>query len=145
MRKQEEPYLTGNLTAMIDVVFQLIIFFVCTVAMQDKAIDDSIHLTMAPHGVAVTTKNPYEINIDVKHSALFGNIMEINRLPMNRQLLTEVLKKAISDSGGDPDRVPIIIRGDERVKHEVIKEALDACSAAGIIRVKFAALKERGS
>ncbi len=34
MRKaKEEEYLSGVLTAMIDVVFQLIIFFVCTIKL----------------------------------------------------------------------------------------------------------------
>ena len=65
MRKHEETYLSGNLTAMIDVVFQLIIFFVCTVNMQEKAIDERIALAMAPHGKAVEKKNPLEVNIDV--------------------------------------------------------------------------------
>jgi biopolymer transport protein ExbD len=141
MRKQEEPYLTGNLTAMIDVVFQLIIFFVCTVSMQEKAIDDSIRLTMAPNGAPVRTKDPREVNIDVDKR---GRIT-INRTPLSQGMLTVILKKAIADSGGNPDYVPIIIRGDEKVTHETIKTALDACSAAGIIKVRFAAMKERGS
>ena len=34
MRKHPDEYLNGNLTAMIDVVFQLIIFFVATVSLQ---------------------------------------------------------------------------------------------------------------
>ena len=34
--------MTGNLTAMIDVVFQLIIFFVCTANLQDSAVNAEI-------------------------------------------------------------------------------------------------------
>ena len=66
MRKQEEPYLTGNLTAMIDVVFQLIIFFVCAVAMQNAAIDDSLTLALAPNGTPVKDKKLNEFTIDVR-------------------------------------------------------------------------------
>ncbi len=139
MRKQEEPYLTGNLTAMIDVVFQLIIFFVCTVAMQDKAIDDSIRLSMAPHGVAKVTKNPLEINVDVDKRGR----LSIVRTPVTRDLLGAILLKATQTYGAD--NVPVIIRGDEKTKHEAIKDAMDACSQAGIIKIRLAAMKERGS
>ena len=56
MRRREEDFMTGNLVAMIDVVFQIIIFFVCTSHMQDTALDERIRLAMAPNGQAVTTR-----------------------------------------------------------------------------------------
>jgi len=139
MRKQEEPYLTGNLTAMIDVVFQLIIFFVCTVSMQERSIDDSIRLSMAPHGVAKVIKNPLEITVDVDR---YGHI-KLNHMRYTRDEVGYILKKATDASGAD--NVPVIIRGDEKTKHEAIKDAMDACSKAGIIKIRFAAMKERAS
>ena len=54
-----------NMTPMIDVVFQLIIFFVTTVDMQNKALDTKIRLAMAPHGPAVEKKDPREVMVDV--------------------------------------------------------------------------------
>ena len=139
MRKQEEPYLTGNLTAMIDVVFQLIIFFVCAISLQNSANDDSITLTLAPDGKAVKTKDPREIRIDVNKNGA----MSIARTPMSPQMVSAVLKKTAADYGG-PDNVPVVLRGDETVLHEKIQGALDACSEAGIIKIKFAALREKG-
>jgi biopolymer transport protein ExbD len=53
--------------------------------------------------------------------------------------------KVIGDQQGNPENVPVVIRGDGRVPHEHIKKALDACSSAGIIKVKFAAMKEKNS
>ena len=50
MRKHPDEYMSGNLTAMIDVVFQLIIFFVATVSLQDTVSDERIRLAMAPSG-----------------------------------------------------------------------------------------------
>jgi biopolymer transport protein ExbD len=138
MRKQrEEEYLSGNLTAMIDVVFQLIIFFVCTVNMQDKAMDDRIGLAMAPHGKAVVKKDPREINIDVDSK---GRI-SIARTAINQGALINILKKVVGDYG---QTVPVIIRGDSKTRHEDIKKVMDACVASGLWKVKFAALKEKG-
>jgi biopolymer transport protein ExbD len=55
-KRADEPGF--NMTPMIDVVFQLIIFFVCTADMQQKAIDESIKLALAPHGKPVEQKDP---------------------------------------------------------------------------------------
>jgi biopolymer transport protein ExbD len=137
MRKHSEEYLNGNLTAMIDVVFQLIIFFVCTVNMQEKAIDDRIRLAMSPHGQAVKTKNPLEVNVDVDST---GRI-SISRTFMNQGTLISVLKKIVGEYG---QQVPVVIRGDSNTKHEDIRKVMDACGASGLWKVKFAALKEKG-
>ena len=155
MRRQEEPYLTGNLTAMIDVVFQLIIFFVCAISMQNNTIDESITLTLAPNGTPIKEKDPREVIIDVhkdfgwfeflKHPGEPATRLSIARQPYSQALLASVLRKTISDHGGVPDAVPVIIRGDDAVLHESVQMALDACSEAGIVKVKFAALKEKGS
>jgi len=140
MRKQEEPYLTGNLTAMIDVVFQLIIFFVVAISMQNNTMDESITLALAPDGTAAQKKDPREVKIDVHKD---GSLSIANQ-PMSASLLSVILKKTVSDCGGNPDAVPIILRGDESVLHEKIQGALDACSEAGIVKIKFSALKEKG-
>jgi biopolymer transport protein ExbD len=139
MRQQEETYLSGNLTAMIDVVFQLIIFFVCTVNMQDTAIDTSIRLAMAPYGQEVKIKNPLEINIDVDND---GHL-SIARTRLSEPVLVDVLRKAAGENGAQ--NVPVIIRGDSKTKHEYIRVAMDACVKARIWKIKFAALKERGT
>lgn len=140
MRKKEEPYLTGNLTAMIDVVFQLIIFFVCAISMQNNTNDESITLAMAPNGVAETEKNPREVRVDVHKDGS----LSIAKQAIAAPLLGQILKKTVADHGGNPDAVPVILRGDTSVLHEKIQGALDACSEAGIVKIRFAALKEKG-
>ena len=137
--RQEKPeeYLSGNLTAMIDVVFQLIIFFVCTISMQDATINSGIDLAMAPHGEAVTKKDQREILIDVDKA---GDI-RISRTRISPSVLLSVLKKAVAESGNQ--QIPIIIRGDANARHEGIKAVMDACASAGIYKIKFSALKEK--
>lgn len=137
MRKQkEEEYMSGNLTAMIDVVFQLIIFFVCTTSMQDS-VNTQIELALAPHGKPVAKKDPREIKIDVDSK---GNIY-LARSRIGENLLNSIVKKAVSEYGQD---VPIIIRGDANAKHSAIESAMNACTKAGIYKIKFSVLKEKG-
>jgi biopolymer transport protein ExbD len=134
--RKEDEYMSGNLTAMIDVVFQLIIFFVCTTNMQNS-VDDRIQLAIAPHGQAVTKKDPREIKIDVDAK---GNI-SIARTYVSTDLLKSIVKKSMQEYGAD---TPIIIRGDAETRHLAIQSAMNACTDAGIYKIKFSVLKEKG-
>ncbi len=134
--KREEEMMSGNLTAMIDVVFQLIIFFVCTTNIQNT-IDDRIKLAIAPHGVPVTKKDPREIKIDVDKKGYIS----ISRTYISTELLRSIVKKSIAEYGAD---VPIVIRGDVETKHTSIQAAMNACTDAGIYKIKFSVLKEKG-
>jgi biopolymer transport protein ExbD len=136
MRERSEDALNGNLTAMIDVVFQLIIFFVCTSNLQDSAPNTEIALPVAPHGEVVTQKDPREINIDVDAR---GNI-SIVRTKISQSLLLGILKKAVAEFGND---IPLIVRADAESEHTAVKKVLDACSSAGLYRIEFAAFKEK--
>ena len=138
MRRRDEDALTGNLTAMIDVVFQLIIFFVCTSNLQDSSTSTEISLPLAPHGQVVSQKDPREINVDVNAR---GDI-SIVRTKISQGLLLGILKKAVAEFGKD---VPVVVRADGESEHTAVKNVLDACSSAGLYRIHFAALKEQSS
>ena len=134
--KKEEEYLSGNLTAMIDVVFQLIIFFVCTSNLQESATDDRIKLASAPNGVVEKKKDPRAVKVYVSEKGA----LSIGRTPITARELTMILNKARADARGD---VPVLIMADMRAKHGAVKKAMDACTEAKIWKIKFTALKER--
>jgi biopolymer transport protein ExbD len=134
--RKEEEYMSGNLTAMIDVVFQLIIFFVCTTNMQNS-IDDRIQLAIAPHGKPVVKKDPREIKVDVDAK---GRI-SIARTYISPDLLKSIVRKSVQEYGSD---LPIIIRGDSEARHSAIQSAMNACTDSGIYKIKFSVLKEKG-
>ena len=136
MRHQRpEEYLSGNLTAMIDVVFQLIIFFVCTVNMQKP--DDRVKLADAPHGREAMTKDRDEIKVEVDKDG----VISIARMQMSKTRLTQIFEKAMADSGRKD--IPILIRADSAAKHSAVRKVMDACTEAGLYRVRFVAVKER--
>ncbi|MBU1694286.1 MAG: biopolymer transporter ExbD [Verrucomicrobia bacterium] len=132
-KKAEEPGM--NMTPMIDVVFQLIIFFVTTVDLEKKAIDENLKMAMAPHGVAVEKKDPRTVFVDVDQN---GRI-SIARTYMSPAMLRVILRKAVSQHG---QTIPVVIQGDGRAKHEAVKQVMDSCAAVGLWKVKFAATKE---
>ena len=135
MRKQY-PDAKLDMTPMIDVVFQLIIFFVVTAAMQNKALETNVRMAMAPNGPVETVKDPRTVLVDVVED---GTIQVMKTRISEGQLLT-VLNNARKISG---QSTPVVIRGDLLTKHEAIKRVMDICGKAGLWKIRFAALKEK--
>lgn len=123
------------MTPMIDVVFQLIIFFVCTVELERQAIDESIRLSMAPHGPAVEQKDPREVTIEVDDR---GRI-SVARSYMSEAFLKNLLRNVVASHG---QTTPIMIRASGQAKHEDVRKVMDAAASAGLWKVSFAATKE---
>ena len=135
MRKQY-PDAKLDMTPMIDVVFQLIIFFVVTAAMQNKALETNVRMAMAPNGPIETVKDPRTVLVDVVED---GTIQVMKTRISEGQLLT-ILNNARKTSG---QSTPVVIRGDLLTKHEAIKRVMDICGKAGLWKIRFAALKEQ--
>ena len=124
------------MTPMIDVVFQLIIFFVCTAELERNAIDESIRLAMSPNGPAIEQKDPREITVEVDAK---GRI-SIARTYMSVNFLKNQLRISVSKFG---QTTPVIIRASGKAKHEDIRKVMDACAYAGLWKVSFSAIKEK--
>ena len=135
MRKQY-PDAKLDMTPMIDVVFQLIIFFVVTAAMQNKAMETNVRMAMAPNGPVEEVKDPRTVLVDVVED---GTIQIMKTRISEGQLLT-ILNNARKTSG---QSTPVVIRGDLLTKHEAIKRVMDICGKAGLWKIRFAALKEQ--
>ena len=125
-----------NMTAMIDIVFQLVIFFIFTVKMEEGIMSEGIDLAMAPSGKAIEKKDPREIVVEVSRD---GKI-RINRSVIPPPLFTNIMMKAVSEYKSD---LPVIIVGDAKVQHKYVRKVMDTCSSVGIWKLKFMALKEK--
>ena len=49
-KRKRPPDSELDMTPMIDVVFQLIIFFVTTIDMENKALETKVRMAMSPNG-----------------------------------------------------------------------------------------------
>lgn len=126
-----------NMTPMIDVVFQMIIFFVTTADMDRKAFDEKIRLALSPHGPAVEDKDPRTVTIEVDEK---GRIQFGRGIYVSTDYLRSIMRKTVAEFG---QTVPVVIRADGNVKHSDVKRVMDACSMAGLWKIKFAATKEQ--
>lgn len=140
MKRLKQPSGHVNMTPMIDVVFQMIIFFVCTVQLEKEAISEFIMLPDSPHGpMVMEAKDPRTITIEVDDR---GRIF-IARTRLSEPRLRKVLSKTVADYGKYGPSIPIRIRADGGAEHAYVKRVLDACTSAGLHKISFVATKDR--
>ncbi|MFC1498556.1 ExbD/TolR family protein [Verrucomicrobiota bacterium] len=116
-----------NMTPMIDVVFQLIIFFVVTISISSKY-NETIELTKTPHGDTQISPNTMTIEVDKR------GWISINGTPVSYEALDVMLDNRRNRIG----TFPVMIRGDNRTKHADIESVLNLCGNHGIHQIKFA-------
>jgi len=134
-RKNEYGEAAVPISAMIDITFLLIIFFVVTAAMDKEVEDEAIVLSTAPHGKPIVKKDPRSVVINVRRD---GSV-NLNAVEKSMPEITNILTVAASKWGND---MPIVIRGDRNVQHYHVKKVMDAITKTGLYRVRFDALIE---
>jgi biopolymer transport protein ExbD len=123
-----------NMTPMIDVVFQLIIFFVVTLKMEDE-FNKEIHLEKGPHGPAIKSEGQSStlvIEVDSKGR------LSMHGLRIDRNLLTGMLHRRYNKVG----EFPVLIRADKKTKHQDVRAVMDLCTSVGLWKINFAAVKQ---
>jgi len=127
-----------DMTPMIDVVFQMIIFFIVTLQMTE-AKDKDVILEYGPNGQAIETgsteKKASVLIIDIGPR---GRISVLNQQIELKQLDTMVRNRLRAQG----DSFQIWIRGHHDVPHVYVKTVMDVCSNAGVGRVHIIAIKE---
>jgi biopolymer transport protein ExbD len=128
--------LTPNLTPMIDVVFQLIVFFTATSTMAKMEFSRDVQLpdaqTTSPLSSARTT---------VTVNALPQGILMLGGRSVRPEELTDLLQAKRQQLG--PNAVRLYIRADAGTTYQEIEPILLAAARAGIWKVRFAVREER--
>jgi biopolymer transport protein ExbD len=137
-KAQENPQL--DMTPMIDVVFELIIFFVVTLVEAQKK-DETIELEDGRHGIVLVPEElpPTHMQIDIgvrngKSRISMGDI-ELTPSEVTKRVRNRMKKFKIKN-------FPVLIRADFQVPHKAVAQVMDACAEAGIWQVSFMAVAE---
>lgn len=130
-----------NMTPMIDVVFQLIIFFVVTLKMT-KEINKDIKLEDGKNGEIITQENmPVQtivIEVSRRSVAFPRGRVSINNATLNDTMLGKIIGERYRKFGS----FPVLIRADKRARHEDVKRVMDICTAKGCWKIGFIAIQE---
>ena len=132
----ENPQL--DMTPMIDVVFELIIFFVVTLKMSQEK-DETIRLEDGKHGIILTPE-------ELPPGHMIVDIAKNGRISMNNGTMTpEQVGQRVKDRYRRYGEFPVLIRADYRVRHEHGARVMNACTANGIWKIAFVAVQDRKS
>ena len=125
-----------DMTPMIDVVFQLIIFFVVTLKMSDDK-DTTIKLEDGKYGITLTQDElpPSQLMIDVARN---GRV-SLSNMTLTDQMLAQKVKERKARYGAD---FPCMIRADYRTKHRDVARVMNICAACGVWKLSFVAVQE---
>ena len=140
-KPQDNPQL--DMTPMIDVVFELIIFFVVTLTEAQKK-DETIELEDGKHGIVLVPEElpPSHLQIDI---GLYpsGPKKGRPRISMgDRDVTTAQIGQRVKDRIKKYKDFPVIVRADFAVPHSAVRQVMDACTAAGVWKISFMAVHE---
>ncbi|MFU8780177.1 MAG: ExbD/TolR family protein [Kiritimatiellia bacterium] len=123
-----------DMTPMIDVVFQMIIFFIVTIKM-DENINEEIRLEEAKDGPLFEGEDPRMLVVEVNRQGW----LSINNVSLNKPQLRNIIMRRYGRFG----TFPVMIRADRRTEHRHVREVMDICTEIGIWQIDFAAVKIR--
>lgn len=139
-----------NLTPLLDVVLQLIMFFMITVNfVRVDHISEQVNLPIAQAAVPMekTTEEWVFLNINDK-GRLMGSMEPLNapgELEVHLRKLVEHLERTAQLQGekGDP-KIILVLRADKEVRFEQLWDFMETGKRAGIKRFQFRAMKKQG-
>ncbi len=116
-----------DMTPMIDVVFQLIIFFVVTLKEEIK-FSHLDAMAPAPDSKASPSENLTMITIDIYDPAKGGDGFLFNKEPVRYEQLDRELRRAANANS----KSTVLLRCYKDSPHSLLVKALDLCSKNGM-------------
>ena len=116
-RKQEDP--KAEMTPMIDVVFQLMIFFIVTIKQEDIFSKLNANRPAPNSSLSDSVENDTQIKIDIGPAGMVfnGRGVSLKELDRNIKKLSSTSKKAT-----------VLVRCAMESPHMYLVQALDACA-----------------
>ena len=134
-RYYSRPNYGFNMTPMIDVVFQLIIFFLVSshLARNESQID--LRLPVARSAADDTDLTTPRVTINIKDD---GSLW-INARPVAVNRLTDLLSELVANEG---ENLEVRIRGSRSAAYSHAEPVMWACTQSGIWNVSYAVYRE---
>ena len=120
-KPQENPQL--DMTPMIDVVFELIIFFVVTIKQEDLFTRLNANRPAPSNAKSDSNESDTPVTIEVGRGPDANGLLVYNKRPVRRSELDQNLREVARTS----KKTPIIVKCAEDSPHKALVDALDIC------------------
>ncbi len=124
------------MTAMIDIVFQLIIFFVFTLDLEREKFDKDILIPEAKHAKEITEYEPATIYPQV----MANGTIKVGSAAVDLPTFRNLIRLAVQRYGQE---IPVLIYGAAEARHHQIKKVMDVCSEEGLYRISVIGVIEK--
>ncbi|HQL09903.1 MAG TPA: biopolymer transporter ExbD [Lentisphaeria bacterium] len=136
-RRLEEDEITAfQVSPLIDIVFQLLTFFLVTATLQELEFAKEVELPIADAALTKQSEGFQEIRLNVLAD---GQIKVGDDLISMDRLAAELRRVAAEGGPGDKK---ILIRGDKQSHYGKIMRIMAACAQADLWNVSFATYQE---
>ena len=120
-KPQDNPQL--DMTPMIDVVFELIIFFVVTIQQEDIYSRLNANRPAPSNSQSNSNESDTTVTIEIGRGPDANGLLVYNKRPVRRSELDQNLREVARTS----KKTPIIIKCAEDSPHKALVDALDIC------------------
>jgi len=134
-----------NLTPILDMVFQLITFFMLVINFKGQSLDQSLQLPVLGSARPLDWKGerePLVLNVDVEGKVKFygKEIVVETEVAKEARLLKDRLRLdgKLKEDGELP--VPVIIRGDKGVRFHLLNHIIKVCQDQGYRQFELSAM-----
>ena len=129
-KQQENPAL--DMTPMIDVVFELIIFFVVSIKQED--IFSKLNANRpAPNSDPSQATDDTSVTIEIGKGRTLNGVILYNK----REVKVVELNKNLSEVARTSKKTPVVIKCTEDSPHKALIDVLDVCYRNGLYSVSI--------
>ena len=149
MSAQTSENVEPNLTPILDMVFQLITFFMLVINFKGASMDLSLQLPVLGSARPLEysgVQEPLLLNIDTKGIiSSYGHPVDAETfVPSEAKILRLQLKAIGKPVGEEGFPVPVIIRADKTVEFASILKLIRLCQAQGYRQIALSAMNQKG-
>ena len=150
MSAQTSEGVEPNMTPILDMVFQLITFFMLVINFKGESLDLTLQLPVLGSARPLEyagTLEPIVLNIDHKGGVkAYGQPVDVNTFVPREAKMLKLQLKALGKpvAEGDELPVPVIIRADKVTDFATVLGVIRLCQAQGYRNIALSAMNRQG-
>ncbi len=134
-RRQKDLPVRFQMAPMIDIIFLLLIFFICVSTFDRLESEEDVDLPPAAAWKKLE-KEDSTLLVNLKRN---GKVT-INQMPFLRGQVEPFLRSLVARYG---DRFEVVVRADRNARYSGTKDVIRACARVGLTRISFAVEKRK--
>ena len=129
LRPKRRHEVTVDITALIDVVFLLVLFFMVSSTFNVES-EISITLPEATETPRELPADRIEVDIGTQDRVFINQKPLVNSQP-------DTIREALRDAALDLEDPPLIINADADARHQLVIRVMDAARQLGLVHISF--------